>query len=66
MLNLKNIIYKIYNKKILLKIINMKYLYLDNNIFISSLLIKLNNRKKRALRTIKKGLKLIKNSKIKY
>jgi len=60
MLNLKNIIYKIYNKKILLKIINMKYLYLDNNIFISSLLIKLNNRKKRALRTIKKGLDVFK------
>src|ERR1700712_2702186 len=64
LINLENIMYKIYNKKIILKIIKIKYLYLDNNIFITSLLLKLNNRKKKALKIIKKGLRLVKIAKL--
>jgi hypothetical protein len=60
LLNLKNIIYNIYNKEINLKIINIKYVFLDNSIFLDSITRKLNDRKKRVLRVLKKGLKLIK------
>jgi hypothetical protein len=59
-INLKNIIYNIYHKEIFIKIINIKYLYLDNSIFIDSITRKLNDRKKSVLRVLKKALKLIK------
>jgi hypothetical protein len=60
LINLKNIIYKIYVKKVNINIINIKYLYLENNILVDALTRKLNDRKKRVLRVLKKTLKLVK------
>ena len=58
--NLKKIIYKIYLKNIYINIININYVYMENNIFVNALINKLNDRKKKALRILKQGLKLIK------
>ena len=55
---LKNKLYKIYKKKININIINVKYLFLENTIFLDALMNKLNDRKKKALRVIRKGLSL--------
>ena len=55
---LKNKLYKIYNKKVILNIVNLKYLYLENTIFLDALINKLNDRKKKALKVIRKGLSL--------
>ena len=44
-LGIKNIIHKIYNKKVEINIINLKYLYLDSNILTEALGKKLKNRK---------------------
>ena len=58
LVELKNKLYNIYNKKININIINLKYLYLENTIFLDALMNKLNDRKKKALRVIRKGLSL--------
>jgi hypothetical protein len=55
---LKNKLYKIYKKKININIVNIKYLYLENTIFLDALMNKLNDRKKKALKVIRKGLSL--------
>ena len=55
---LKNKLYIIYKKKIILNIVNLKYLYLENTIFLDALINKLNDRKKKALKVIRKGLSL--------
>jgi hypothetical protein len=55
---LKNKLYKIYKKKININIVNLKYLYLENTIFLDALMNKLNDRKKKALKVIRKGLSL--------
>jgi Mitochondrial ribosomal protein (VAR1) len=55
---LKDKLYKIYKKKINIKIINLKYLYLENTIFLDAIMNKLNDRKNRALTVIRKGLGL--------
>jgi hypothetical protein len=60
MIELKNKLFKIYKKKININIINLKYLYLENTIFLDGLMNKLNDRKKKALRVIRKGLSLAK------
>lgn len=59
-IELKNKLFKIYKKKININIINLKYLYLENTIFLDGLMNKLNDRKKKALRVIRKGLSLAK------
>jgi len=59
-INLKNIISNIYQKKVNLNITNIKYAYLENNIFVNNLTRKLNDRKKGILKVLKKALKLIK------
>jgi len=59
LISLKNIIYKVYNKEINIYVTNIKYIYLDNYIFIDSLTRKLNNRKKRVLRVLKQGLHIV-------
>jgi hypothetical protein len=64
MLGLKNILYKIYNKKIELNIVNLKYLYLENSILANAVVRKLNNRKKRILKVIRKALRLAKMPKL--
>jgi Mitochondrial ribosomal protein (VAR1) len=55
-----NILKKIYNKNMELNIVNLKYLYLDSNIFAEAITKKLTDRKKRVLRVLKLGLKLTK------
>jgi hypothetical protein len=57
LLPLKDILKKIYNKKIEFNIINLKYLYLDSSIFAQAISIKLKDRQKRILRILKLGLK---------
>jgi hypothetical protein len=56
----KSILNKIYNNKIEINIINLKYLYLDGNILASAVVRKLKNRKVRVLRIIRMALKLSK------
>lgn len=60
LLALKDIVKKIYNKKVEFNIINLKYLYLDSNIFAEAITRKLIDRKKRVLRVLKLSLKLTK------
>jgi len=55
---LKNKLYKIYKKKININIVNIKYIYLENTMFLDALMNKLNDRKKKALKVIRKGLSL--------
>jgi hypothetical protein len=55
---LKNKLYKIYKKKVNINIVNLKYLYLENTMFLDALMNKLNDRKKKALKVIRKGLSL--------
>jgi hypothetical protein len=58
LIELKNKLFKIYNKRININIVNLKYLYLENTIFLDALVSKLNDRKKKALKVIRKGLSL--------
>jgi hypothetical protein len=60
LLGLKNILFKIYNKKIELNVINLKYLFLENSILANAVVRKLNNRKKRILKVIRKALRIAK------
>ena len=55
---LKNKLYKIYKKRININIVNLKYLFLENTMFLDALMNKLNDRKKKALKVIRKGLSL--------
>jgi hypothetical protein len=58
LMQLKNKLHKIYKKKININIINLKYSYLENSIFINGLINKLNDRKKKVLKVIRKALSL--------
>lgn len=60
LLGLKNIIRKMYGKKIVFRIINLKYMYLDSNIIAEAITKKLRDRKKRILRILKSVIKNIK------
>jgi len=55
---LKNKLYKIYKKKININIVNIKYIFLENTMFLDALINKLNDRKKKVLKVIRKGLSL--------
>ena len=58
LLGVKNILYKIYNKKIELNVVDLKYLYLENNILANAVVRKLNDRKKIIIKVIRKALRL--------
>jgi len=58
LIELKNKLYKIYKKKVNINIVNLKYLFLENTMFLDALMNKLNDRKKKALKVIRKGLSL--------
>jgi Mitochondrial ribosomal protein (VAR1) len=60
MLGLKNILYKIYNKKIELNVVNIKYLYLENSFFANVVVKKLNNRKNRITKILKRAIRSVK------
>jgi hypothetical protein len=59
-LNIKNILNKLYDKKIEVNIVNLKYLYLDGNILALAIVKKLKNRKRRVLKVIRMALRLSK------
>jgi Mitochondrial ribosomal protein (VAR1) len=56
----KSILNKLYNNKIEINVINLKYLYLDGNILALTVVRKLKNRKRRVLKVIRMALKLSK------
>ena len=60
LLIVKNFINKLYNKKIEVNIVNLKYLYLDGSILALVVVKKLKNRKIRVLRVIRMALRLSK------
>ena len=62
LVELKNKLYNVYKKKVNINIINLKYLYLENTIFLDALMNKLNDRKKKALKVYKKRIKFGENS----
>jgi hypothetical protein len=62
LLTLNNILKKIYNKKIAFNIINIKYIHLNSNILIQSIILKLKKRKNFILKILKKFFKTIKIS----
>lgn len=59
-LGLKNILNKIYGKKIELNLTNLKYIYLDSNILTEAIAKKLKNRKNNVLKNIIKAIALVK------
>ena len=59
-LPLKNIISKIYNKKVEFNLITLKYYHLNSDIFTQILVTKLRNRRNRVLRVLKTSLRRIK------
>jgi hypothetical protein len=54
--HLKKILYTLYNTEINLSIINLKYLYLDNSLFVDAITRKLKNRKRNVLRVLRRAL----------
>ena len=60
MLMMKSLLNKLYNKKIEINIIKLKYLYLDGNILTLVVANKLKDRKRRVLKVIRMALKLSK------
>lgn len=62
---LKNIISKLYNKKIILNLVNLKYIHLDSDILLQAMALKLRNIKKNRLnKVLRKTLSLVKISKV--
>lgn len=62
--SLNNIINRIYNKKIEFNIVNLKYLYLNSDIYSQLIATKLKNRKIRLLRVMKSCMSLVKIPKL--
>lgn len=57
---LKLLIGKLYNKKVELNLVNLKYLHLNSDIFAESVAIKLRNKKNSLLKVLRRSLKLVK------
>ena len=53
-LAMKNILDKFYNKKVIINIINLKYLFMDSSLLIEGVVRKVRDRKKRILKVIRK------------
>jgi hypothetical protein len=58
--NLSQIISNLYNKKVIVNIINLKYLHMDNGLFIDAIVRKLRDRNKRVLKVLRKAITLSK------
>ena len=58
--NIKHMLTNIYNKHIIINIINAKYLFVDNNILLDAIVRKLKNRKRRVLKVMRKAIYLSK------
>ena len=63
-IGLNNILNKIYNKKVNLNIISLKYLFLDNSIITEAIVRKVNNRSRRILKVLRKAKDLAKKAKL--
>jgi len=59
-LAIKNILNKLYNNKVEVSIVNLKYLHLDGNVLALAVVRKLKSRKRRILRVIRMALRLSK------
>lgn len=57
---LKLLIGKLYNKKVELNLVNLKYIHLNSDIFAESVAIKLRNKKNALLKVLRRSLKLVK------
>ena len=64
-LSVKSVLNKLYNNKIEINVINLKYLHLDGNILALTVAKKLKNRKRRVLKVIRMALRLSKKPYIK-
>ena len=64
LLGLKTILSNIYNKKVELNIIKLKYFYLENTILSSIVVKKLNDRKNNILKVIRKAIKIVKTPRL--
>jgi hypothetical protein len=64
LVGLTNILNKIYNKKVIINIVSLKYLFLDNYLITDAIIRKLNDRKKRILKVMRRSLKLAKKAKL--
>lgn len=56
LLNLKKILYSLHKTEINISIVNLKYLHLDNNLFVDAITRKLKDRNKRVLRVLRNAL----------
>jgi len=56
LLGMTNILNKLYNKKITINIINLKYIFMDNSLLIDGIVRKVRDRKKQILTVIRKVL----------
>jgi hypothetical protein len=61
---LKNMVSSIYNKEVEFKIVNLKNLYLNSDIFTQAISLKLRNRDNRLLRVLRRSLTMVKLPKI--
>lgn len=60
LMNLKNILASIYNKKIVFNLINLKYMHLNSDIFSQAIMIRLRNyRKNKLTKVLNKALNLV-------
>jgi hypothetical protein len=59
---LTNILRKVYNKHVEFNLVNLKYLYLNSDIFSQSIAIKLKNRKNRLLKVLKASMRRVKHT----
>lgn len=57
---LSNIIKKIYNKEIVFNIVTLKYPYLDSNIYLQLIMIRLRKRKNRIIKVLKRSMTKVK------
>ena len=56
LLQLTNLVEKIYNKKVIFNIVNLKYFYNNSNIFSEALVTKIKNRKNKPAKVLKSSL----------
>jgi len=60
MVGLNSVISKIYKKRVEFNIVNLKYLYFNNDIFLESISTKLKNRNNRLLKVLNKAMRMVK------
>lgn len=64
LIKIKHILVNLFNKHVILNIVNAKYLFVDNNILLEAIVRKLKNRKRRVLKVMRKAIALSKVGRI--